>query len=344
VSVDLEAPVQIPDPSRFTFLKALQRALARMPLWLAVTGFTALLALAATLPWGAWFHSSVADRYAPGSLLQGLDETFWFDHRETRGALEQSTGALGAVLAFLAVLLGAFAAGGWLQVFLQRTEGHSLRRFFYGGSRYFFRFLRVLVLTLLSLQLAGFVLYGAPWEWLVHDLLLGVSSLRELDSELVARQVGWLQDGLFLVATAMILTWGDYTRTRLALHDGVSALWAGLCTWITLIAHPVRTLRPMLLLLVCELAVLWGAWLLAGFLQARIVTPGDWVPLLLLWLLGLAVIAWRCIVRAARYAAAVEISGGLIRAPRRPDPWKESVGGPGGPQYPLGGDEFSVSF
>ena len=99
----------------------------------------------------------------------------------------------------------------------------------------------------------------------------------------------------------------------------------------------------MLLLWLCEVAVLWGALQLSGFLDARIVVPTDWVPLLLLLLVGLAVIAWRCIVRAARYAAALEISGGLVRAPRRPDPWKESIGGPGGPQYPLGGDEFTVS-
>jgi hypothetical protein len=141
-----------------------------------------------------------------------------------------------------------------------------------------------------------------------------------------------------------VLVWGDYTRTRLAMHDGVSALWAGLCTWVTLIAHPVRTLRPMLLLWLAEVAVLWAAWHLSRFLDARITEPGDWVALLLLFLVGQGILAWRCIVRGARYAAALEISGGLVRAPRRPDPWKESVGGPGGPQYPLGGDEYTVSL
>lgn len=339
-----DGPVHIPDPSRVTFLKALQRALGRTPLWIAVTFFTCLLALAAALPWASWFHGAIGNRYPPGSLLTSLDETFWFDQRTTRTALEEATGAAGAVLAFLAVLMGVFTAGGWLQVFLQRTEGHSLRRFFHGGSRYFFRFLRVLVLTLLSLQLAGFLFYGAPWKWIVHDLLLGVSGLQELDSELTARQVTWLQDGLFLLATGLILSWGDYTRTRLALHDGVSALWAGLCTWVTLFAHPLRSLRPLLLLWLCELVVLWGALQLARVLEARIDTPGDWLPLLALTLVGPAAIAWRCVVRGARYAAALEVCGELVRAPRRPDPWKEAVGGPGGPQYPIGGDEYGVSL
>jgi hypothetical protein len=28
----------------------------------------------------------------------------------------------------------------------------------------------------------------------------------------------------------------------------------------------------------------------------------------------------------------------------RPDPWKDSVGGPGGPRYPIGGDEHLVQL
>lgn len=339
-----DGPVHVPDPSRVTFLRALQRALGRTPLWIAVAGFTGVLALGAALPWASWFHGAISNRYAPGSLLASLNETFWFDSRQTRVVLEEATGSLGAVLAFLAVLLGAFSAGGWLQVLLQRTEGHSLRRFFLGGSRYFFRFVRVLLLTLVFLQLAGFVLYGAPWKWLVLDLGLGVSDLQELNSELTARQVGWLQDGLFLLATALILCWGDYTRTRLALHDGVSAVWSGLCTWVTLLVHPLRTLRPMFLLWLCEVAVLWCVLQATRGIGARIDAPGDWLPVLTLLLLGLVAIAWRCIVRGARYAAALEVSGELVRAPRRPDPWRESVGGPGGPQYPIGGDEYGVSL
>jgi hypothetical protein len=342
--IDHDGPIHVPDPSRVTFLRALQRSLGRTPLWIAVACFTSLLALGAALPWASWFHGAISNRYLPGSLLSSLDETFWFDQRRTRIALEEATGSVGAVLACLAVLMGAFAAGGWLQVFLQRTEGHSLRRFFLGGSRYFFRFLRVLFLTLVFLQLAAFLLYGAPWKWLVLDLGLGVSDLQELDSELTARQIGWLQDGLFLIATALIFCWGDYTRTRLALHDGVSALWAGLCTWFTIFAHPLRTLRPMLLLWLCEAALLWCVLQATQATDSRIDAPGDWLPVLLLLLLGLFAIAWRSIVRGARYAAALEVSGELVRAPRRPDPWRETIGGPGGPQYPIGGDEYGVSL
>lgn len=336
--------ILIPDPSRYTFLKSMQRALGRPALWITTAFVTSLLALVAALPWLAWFREALEHAYEPGSLLRNLDEAFRFDHRASRGTLEEGTRGAGAVLAFLALLFGAFSAGGWLQVLLQRTGGHSLRSFFYGGSRYFFRFLRVLVLTLLSLQLASFVVYGLPWEKLVHGLLLGVRDLEELSSERTARQVVLLQDGLFFLSVALILVWGDYTRARMALHDGVSAVWAGICTWTSIVAHPLRTLRPMFFLWVLEAVVLWGAWILGGVFEARLQGPGDWLPLLLLFALGQLVLLWRCIVRGARYGAALEISGEIVRMPRRPDPWKASVGGPGGPQYPIGGDEYAVSL
>jgi hypothetical protein len=339
-----ELPTAIPDPSRFTFLKALQRASGRVPLWLTTSAVIALLALVAALPWLGFLREALDHRYLPGSLLRALDGEFLFDQRRAHGALSDATATTGAMLAFLALLFGVFSAGGWLQVLLERSDGHSLRRFCYGGSRFFFRFLRVLVLTVLSLQLASWVIYGLPWDLLVEGLWLGIEDAEELTSELTARQLVLVQDGLFLASTLAILLWGDYTRARIALHDGVSALWAGACAWTTLLRHPLRTLRPHLLLGGFEALAILIAWQLSGLLEARITGPGSWTWVLGLFLLGQALLCCRSIVRGARYAAAVEISAEVIRPPRRPDPWKDTVGGPGGPQYPIGGDEYTVSL
>lgn len=339
-----ELPTAIPDPSRFTFLKALQRASGRVPLWLTTSAAISLLALVAALPWLGFLRGALDHRYAPGSLLRALDADFLFDRRDSHRALSDATASTGAALAFLALLLGAFSAGGWLQVLLERSDGHSLRRFFYGGSRFFFRFVRVLLLTVLSLQLASWVIYGLPWDLLVERLWLSIDDPEQLTSELTARQLVLVQDGLFLLATLAILSWGDYTRARLALHDGVSALWAGACAWTTLVRHPVLTLRPYLLLGGFEALALVLAWKCTDALDARIAGPGGWIHVLGLLLVGQLLLCWRSIVRGARYAAAVEISAEIVRAPRRPDPWKDRIGGPGGPQYPIGGDEYTVSL
>lgn len=343
MSAARELPTAIPDPSRFTFLKALQRASGRAPLWLATSAAISLLALVVALPWLGFLRTALDHRYAPGSLLRALDADFLFDARRAHGALSESTATTGAALAFLALLFGVFSAGGWLQVLLERSDGHSLRRFFYGGSRFFFRFLRVLVLTVLTLQLASWVVYGTPWDLIVERLWLGIDDPEQLTSELTARQLVLAQDALFLLATFAILLWGDYTRARIALHDGVSALWAGACAWTTLVRHPVRTLRPHLLLCGFEALALVVAWKCSGFLDARVTGPGGWPYVLGLFLVGQLLLCWRSIVRGARYAAAVEISAEIVRAPRRPDPWK-AVGGPGGPQYPIGQDEYTVSL
>ena len=62
----------------------------------------------------------------------------------------------------------------------------------------------------------------------------------------------------------------------------------------------------------------------------------------MLVLFGQAILFWRTIVRGARYGAAVQVSHSLVRPLPRPDPWKQTVGGPGGPRYPIGGDEYGV--
>jgi hypothetical protein len=333
---------------RVVSLDALRSTLGRTPLWITTAAFTVLMALVLAAPWFGWLREALDHRYEPGGLLRSLDETFRFDHREGLAQLERTARSSGAALALLAMLAGVFAAGGWLQVFLERTHGHSLRRFFFGGSRYFWRFFRVLVLTLLSLALIGWVLYGKPWEWAVQRALLGLEGgdLEGLESELDARRVVFIQDGIFLALVALVLAWGDYTRTRLALHDTSSAVWAGLCSWVLLFAHPLRTLRPLLALWLAEALVLWLAGFASDRAQAAIgdATPG-WLPVAVLALIGIVVILWRSVVRGAHYGVALQVSGQLVRPLPRPDPWRQSLGGPGGPRYPIGGeDEYGVSL
>jgi len=341
-----EHPAFLTEHDRPLGLMALRITLGRAPLWLLTATFTLLLALVAATPWLAELRQLMGQRYAPGTLIHGLDEVFRFDTRVARSALEAGTRASGAALALVAMLAGVFTAGGWLQVFLERTEGHSLRRFFYGGARYFFRFLRVLFLTLLTLHLFGWLLYGKPWDMLVHGLLFGApdGKLEVLASESTVRKLGWVQDGLYLVLFALILVWGTYTRTRLALHDTTSVVWAGLCSWAMLVVHPVRTLRPMVMLLALEVVVLLGLGWLTQRAQASLGPPGYWTPVLALFALTLLAILWRSVVRGAAYHAALSVSARIVRPLARPDPWSESFGGPGGPRYPLGGDEYGVSI
>ncbi len=335
----------LPIPGRVVFLRALIAALARPPIWILTATLTALLALTAAIPWLEWFDQAISHRYAPGAMIRGLSETFSFDSQLGTGSQVVAARGTGAGLALLAMLIGAFCAGGWLQVFLERTRGHSVQRFFHGGSRFFFRFARVIPLTLLSLHVAGWLLYETPWKWAMSFLFGAVDgNLEVLSSELTARRVVFAQDGLYAACFAVVLAWGTYTRARMALQDTNSAVWAGVCTWWTLLRHPVRTLTPLAALWFVEAAGLVGVALSARVMQGGLGAPGDWMPVLFLFLFGLLALLLRGIVRGAGYHAALQVSLRVVPPLPRPDPWKDAIGGPGGPQYPIGGDEYGVSL
>lgn len=335
-----------PELPRWIFLHALRVAIGRTPVWLVAAGILALLALVQAAPWFSYYSAEIGAGYEPGSLVAALDETFRFDHRAKRETLEAATRSLGGVIALAAMLAGVFTAGGWLQVLLEHTQGESVRRFFYGGSRFFWRFARVALLSLVLLQLLGWLIYGRPWEWVILEKLCGLpkGDLHAFDSELSARKVTLLQDGLFAVLFTLVLVWGDFTRTRLAAHGTRSAVWAGLCTATLLVAHPVRSLRPLALLWGIELAVLGIAWALTDAIEDALGTGSSLASVAGLLAIGLGVHLWRTITRGARYAACVLVTRDQVRPLARPDPWKHAIGGPGGPRYPIDGDDYGVAL
>ena len=335
---------------RPVFLEALRVSLGRPAVWLTTWFLMTLLVLSLALPWAGWFQG-VMDNYAPQAEFFSLSNTFRFDHGSEMGAVRQATSQTAAGLGFLALIFGVFAAGGWLQVILERTHGQSLRRFFLGGARYFFRFFRVLLISLLLLHVLGWLLYEWPWKTLVLDMLLGVpkydhGSLETLDSERTVANLGFLRDGLYALGLALILVWGTYTRTRIAIHDHVSAVLAGIASAYTLFRHPLRTLRPMFLLAVLEGGLLIGLGVLTGMFQSRMEEHATLVGVLILLGLGQLGLVIREALRGAGYCAAVSVTQDLS-GPDRDDRWDGSIGGPGGPRYPIGdddGDQYGVSM
>lgn len=334
---------------RVVSLDALRAALGRPAVWLTILLFEVLLALAPALAYFTWMSGATAHKYAPESLISNLGANFRFDHRAGLDALGDATGQMGAVLALIAMLGGCFCAGGWLQAFLERTHGESVRRFFYGGARWFWRFARLLLLTLVVLALCGWLVYGKPWNVLVLQLGLDVppadfGKLETLDSEQTVATLRFVQTALHALLVSLVMTWGDYTRTRLALHDTNSAVWAGLTTAWTIARHPIRTLRPHAVLFSLELFLVTGLGFFARSVEGDIVRDGRPWATAVLCATVVAALVWRVILRGARYHAAVQVSREIVRPIARPDPWKKTLGGPGGPRYPIGGDEYAVSM
>ena len=361
------------------FLRSIRRVLGRAPLWLLPTLLLPALALPVGMAWHAFLGEAVGNRYQaegveapeaeeaalrradpayPETLPEGsfhwddlvytLTASFRHDNRAGLRALEQETAQMGAALGLLAMLAGVFLAGGWLQVILERTHGRALRRFCMGGGRYFLRFLRVLLLLLVLLGAWRWLVYGPLWQEHVVEGLFGVPAgdtrLETLDSERTQLALVWLQAGTHFVGFALLLAWATFVRTRLALHDGRSALKAGVLSAFTILRHPLRTLTPLGLLWLTEVllaSVLLGSfvqWLEGGLVERP--SAGLVGAMALVSLLALAV---REVLRGARYHSAVKVSQAIVRQPKlRPDPWR-SIGGPGGPQYPMRDDGESYA-
>jgi len=323
-------------------LEALRVAFGRPAVWLTTWLCMGLVVLCLTLPWLGWFTRVLGD-YAPRSQFFGLSTIFRFDEGAEMGQLRNATSRAAAGVSFIALFIGVFAAGGWLQVILERTHGQSLRRFFLGGARYFWRFFRLLLLSLVLLHILGWVLYEWPWETIVLKGIMGVpesdySKLETLSSEQTVANLGFLRDGLYAIGFSLILIWGIYTRTRIALNDTSSVIVSGLAAMWTIVRHPLMTLRPMILLRLLEGSVLVGLGLFTGIFQEGLEHEPSLTTVLILLGIGQLALMIREGLRGANYCAAVRVSQDLV-VPDREDQWEGSIGGPGGPRYPIGDDE-----
>lgn len=348
-------------PDWLLFLRAWRAAFTRFKLWGATTLVLLLLALPSFLQTASAYRGMIGNRYpnaddardlhsSMGSPTLNLGEVFRQDHRGALSQLDSSLAASGAALALFAFLFGVFAAGGWLQVIFEQPHRQTLRRFGFGGARYFGRFLRVGILTVLALGLVRWIWYGAPWTYIVEGMILEVpeydrGKLETLRSERQVRNLGWIQDGMFAIAFAKVMVWATYTRTRMALRDGRSAIAAAVATAFLMMRHPIQTFRPLLLLLILEALIVVGicGWWM-GTVQTRFeADPNGW-HVSAMFGIGTLALIWRQITRGARYHAAGRVSQALVLpTERRPDPWAQAIGGPGGPQYPVADDDYHVT-
>lgn len=335
-----------PDTGGWISWTALRITLGRVPLWLIVGAIPMLFAAIGAQGWYAFFDRTLGSGYEQGAQLGWLTETFRTDHSGDLAILRSTTAQLAAGMTALLMLVGVFCAGGWLQVFLERTEGHSVDRFFHGGVRYFWRFFRVFIGVLLLLALGQWLIYGPLWNEYVWQKLFEIKGgdFENLTSEATARRLTWMRDGVAALWFAMVMVWADYLRTRLAFLGSRSVLWQGIATFFMLLVRPITAWRPMFVLLVFEFVVLLGLGWFSSGINHGIDAESGLASVWTLFAITAAAMLWRTIVRAARYHAAVQVVRVVVEPLGVEDPWENTVGGPGGPRYPVGQEDFAISI
>lgn len=335
-----------PEPTGWISWTALRITLGRVPLWLIVGLIPLALAAIGAQGWYSYFDRALDSGYAQGAELGWLSDNFRTDHSSELAALRSATGQAAAVMTGLLFLLGIFCAGGWLQVFLERTEGHSVDRFFHGGTRYFWRFFRVFIGVLLLLALGDWLIYGDLWREYIWEGLFEIkgANFETLDSEATMRKLYWFQDGVFALWFAGVMVWADYLRTRLAFLGSRSVLWQGIATFFMLLIRPITALRPMLVLLAIELFVLVGLGWMSNRINHGMSSESGASSVWILFGLTVIGVLWSAIINAARYHAAVQVTRVVVEPLGVEDPWENTVGGPGGPRYPVGQEDFAISI
>lgn len=324
-AVPTAAPASTPTTVRTTgAFAALRAALARPSAWSAIWAAECMLALAPALAYFTWLAPELAHRTAPRELFRELSTVFRFDQRAGLAQLDASTEQLGALLGLLAMFVGAFAAGGWLTLFLADSRTRGFGVFAAGGLRFFGRFARLIVVTGLLLALVTWLCKGAPWNQVVLRGIAGVpprdfGRLETLSSESTALLLRQVQACVYALGVALVLVWGDFTRTRLALFDTRSVVWAGLESAFFLVRHPVRALRPVCLLFVLEAVIVFAFGALSRSIDGRI---SDGVDVATLLVIGQLALVWRIVLRGARYHAVVAVSRALVTPHAQPDPWR----------------------
>lgn len=332
---------------RVVFWAALRASLGRVPVWVLGWAIFGLFGVIVAWPHRVMLEGALSNAYEKGAQLVSFSPGFLHDHATEMETLGESTAATGAVLVICALCVRIFFAGGWLQLFLERSGRHSMRRFFFGGARYFLRFLRVLLLTLLVLAAFDWLLFGPLFDEYVLGRFwdLPDGDLDALRSERDAYDIRFLRGMLHLAVFSLVGVWATYTRTRLAMHATRSAVLAGLSSFFTLLVHPIKTLRPMILLWLCEVAGLAIAGFAIDWMSSGMSAESGWLRVFGIFLAGSLALIWSQIVAGARYSAAVQVSHDVVAPLSSPDPWSERVGGPGGPQYPIDdSDEYGVSW
>lgn len=301
--------------------------------WSAAALLELALALPPALLWREWLRGAIGGRFEPGELFANLTTSFRFDHSEAIGLVERANANWLGFAALAAMLAGMFLAGGWAQLCFDGGQGAVMARGLGGGRRFFARYLRVCLGTLVLLALWSWVMFDAPWKTIVLGWILRLPEsrgdrLEAFVSEWSAVIVRCTQAGLYALGVAFVLCCADYVRLRIAWRDARSVAWEWLAGLGQVARRPWRALRPLLALFVVEALLVSGASVLARGLEGRVgAREAGLGAVLALALLTAAVLALRCWLRGARYRAAAEIVAADVAPLPRPFAWRRDAPG-----------------
>jgi hypothetical protein len=246
-------------------------------------------------------HSRYGAELARGFDLSWLVEVYFYLQGGPLAAILPMV-----VLAVFLLFLGSiFLSGGAVKMLVYDGPDYSPRMFYEGCGRYFWRFLR---LTLYSM-----IFYGSA---LILQRILSKLADQAWGEGMEAHQLtiaGWVVSGILIVLFALVGTAMDYAKVRLVTDDSRKSLRAAFGSMRLVLTHLGRTMGVWLVLMVF-LAVFAGLYLpLSNWLHGG--GAGKILTLILVQQLYVLCRVW---LRMMAWGAAVELDPFLRPKPLPP--------------------------
>jgi hypothetical protein len=249
-------------------------------------------------------YSLDADRLLTGLSVDVLTELTQYDRSSVWGMLWAGVLAVG----FVALVGNAFFAGGIIDVLLTGEERRPfLHRFFRGAGRFFWRYLKLLVLAGVTIVIVGGAGYAA--------VAAAVSRLRDSASELL----GLVASVLPLIVAGVVVAWSilslDYARIAVA-RDDTRRTFRAWTAALRLVGRHLLSTCGLALVMV----VLLGLAALVLLVPAGSLPTVTSVQILRMFALQQAFIIVRTWLRVGLLAGEVDLYQRLVPAPAPPVP------------------------
>lgn len=181
------------------------------------------------------------------------------------------------------LIIQSFYLGGMISV-LNNIEKNHISDFFYGGVKYFFRFIKVLLISLIFIAVAFIVndLIGDLIEYLFRDYDYQLT-------DFILRSLRYL---LLILLLGIVFIISDYTRLEIAIKDN-SKVFSGIYNAVILIKNNFS-----LIFIVFLIIAVFGAIGAVIYNIVEIFVPSEPYPFLILsFILQQLLIIFRLLIR-----------------------------------------------
>ncbi len=172
--------------------------------------FNAVVALVLTAPIYNILFDSLGRSLLSDKLAHGFDYTWFVQFQNIyRLEIEQMPMSIYFLVGFYA-LIQTFFMGGLISIFNTPKKNHFVD-FFYGGVKYFYRFTKVLLVSLVFFALAFKIN-----DWLGNLVSLFFKNSEDVMGEFILRSLRYILL-IFLIGITTLIS--DYSKVALAIYD-----------------------------------------------------------------------------------------------------------------------------